>query len=181
MQLENINNNNLFLIGMMGSWKSTVGHKLAKALDMEFIDTDDAIEEMTEMKITDIFIEFGEKRFREMESAFFIEKAKQPRQIFSTGGGIVLVKKNRKILRKNGICFFLEAKPKTLVQRIHNTSKRPLVAGSNNLEDRLQNIWNERKQYYKYCAQHIITTDHLKPPQVLSKILNILEIPIADH
>ena len=55
MQLENINNNNLFLIGMMGSWKSTVGHKLAKALDMEFIDTDDAIEEMTEMKITNIY------------------------------------------------------------------------------------------------------------------------------
>ena len=97
---------NLFLIGMMGSWKSTVGRKLAEALDMEFIDTDDAIEEMTEMKITDIFIEFGEKRFREMESAFFIEKAKQSRQIFSTGGGIVLVKKNRKILRKDGICFF---------------------------------------------------------------------------
>ena len=67
---------NLFIIGMMGSWKSTVGRKLAESMDMEFIDTDDAIEEVTEMKISDIFREFGEDRFREMETAFFIEKAK---------------------------------------------------------------------------------------------------------
>ena len=87
---------NLFLIGMMGSWKSTVGRNLASTLDMEFIDTDDAIEEMTEMKVKDIFREFGEKRFREMETAFFIEKAKQLGQIFSTGGGIVLGEENRK-------------------------------------------------------------------------------------
>ena len=70
-------NNNLFLIGMMGSWKSTVGRELSKVMDMEFVDTDDAIEEITEMKVADIFREFGEKRFREMEKAFFIEKAKQ--------------------------------------------------------------------------------------------------------
>ena len=81
---------NLFLIGMMGSWKSTVGRKLAQSMDMEFIDTDDAIEEIMEMKISDIFSEFGEDRFREMETAFFIEKAKQTGQVFSTGGGIVL-------------------------------------------------------------------------------------------
>ena len=90
---------------MMGSWKSTVGRKLAEALKLEFIDTDDAIEEMTEIKVTDIFREFGEDRFREMEAAFFIEKAKQSGQIFSTGGGIVLGEENRKVLQNNGICF----------------------------------------------------------------------------
>ena len=103
---------NLFLIGMMGSWKSTVGRKLASTLDMEFIDTDDAIEEMTEMKVADIFREFNEKRFREMETAFFIEKAKQSGQIFSMGGGIILGKKNRKVLQNNGICFLLMHLPK---------------------------------------------------------------------
>ena len=95
-------NNNLFLIGMMGSWKSTVGRELSKVLDMEFVDTDDAIEEINEMKMADIFKEFGEKRFREMEKAFFIEKAKQPGQIFSTGGGIILRKENRKVLLFRG-------------------------------------------------------------------------------
>ena len=96
MLLENINNTNIFLIGMMGSWKTTVGCKLAVTLDMEFIDTDDAIEEITEMKIADIFRELNEKRFREMESAFFVEKAKQPGQVFSTGGGLFSVLRTEK-------------------------------------------------------------------------------------
>ena len=100
---------NLFIIGMMGSWKSTVGRKLADNMGMEFVDTDDAIEEVTEMKISDIFSEFGEDRFREMETAFFIEKAKQTGQVFSTGGGIVLESENRKVLKKNGTLFFLNA------------------------------------------------------------------------
>ena len=81
---------------MMGSWKSTVGRKLAEALDMEFVDTDDAIEEVTDMKISDIFREFGEKRFREMETAFFVEKTKQSGHVFSTGGGLFSVLKTEK-------------------------------------------------------------------------------------
>ena len=174
-------NNNLFLIGMMGSWKSTVGRELSKVMDMEFVDTDDAIEEINEMKMADIFKEFGEKRFREMEKAFFIEKAKQPGQIFSTGGGIVLAKENRKVLQNNGICFFMDASPQTLADRIHNTTKRPLLTDSDNIEDRLQNIWQERIELYRNCAHHIIKTDELKPEQVLDEILKILEVPVADH
>ena len=166
---------------MMGSWKSTVGCELSKVMDMELVDTDDAIEEINEMKMADIFKEFGEKRFREMEKAFFIEKAKQSGQIFSTGGGIVLEEENRKVLQNNGICFFLDASPKILAQRIHNTDKRPLLADSDNLEDRLKTIWQDRSELYKNSAHHIIKTDELKPPQVLDKILKILEVPIADH
>ena len=172
---------NIFLIGMMGSWKSTVGRKLAEALNMEFIDTDDAIEEMTKMKVKDIFREFGENRFREMETAFFIEKAKQSGQIFSTGGGIVLEKDNRNILQNNGVCFFLDASPQILAQRIHNTDKRPLLADSENLENSLKTIWQERSDLYQNCAHHVINTNELNPPQVLDKILLILEVPIADH
>ena len=91
---------------MMGSWKSTVGRKLANVLNMEFVDTDDVIEEVTEMKISDIFSEFGEIRFREMEMAFLKEKSLQKGQIFSTGGGIVLQSSNRNILKNNGTTFF---------------------------------------------------------------------------
>ena len=172
---------NLFLIGMMGSWKSTVGRKLASTLDMEFIDTDHAIEAMTEMKISDIFMEFGEERFREMEKAFFVEKAKQSRQVFSTGGGIVLSTENRKVLKKNGTTFLLDASPKTLTNRIHNTTKRPLLIEVENLEDRLKTIWNDRSDLYKDCSHHVIKTDKLEPSQVLDKIIKILEVAIADH
>ena len=166
---------------MMGSWKSTVGHELSKVMDMEFVDTDDAIEEINEMKMADIFKEFGEKRFREMEKAFFIEKAKQPGQIFSTGGGIILRKENRKVLQNYGICFFLEASLQTLADRIHDTTKRPLLTDSDYIEDRLQNIWQERREFYRNCAHHIIKTDELKPPEVLDEILKILEVNVADH
>ena len=181
MPQENTNNTNLFLIGMMGSWKSTVGRKLAEVLDMEFVDTDDVIEEMTEMKVAEIFKEFGEERFRKMEMAFFIEKAKQHGQIFSTGGGIVLEKQNRNVLQNNGICFLLDAAPKTLSERIHNKTKRPLLTDSDNLEGRLQTIWQDRSSFYTDCAHHVIKTDELNPPQVLDKILKILEIHVADH
>ena len=165
----------------MGSWKSTVGLKLAEALDMEFVDTDDAIEEVTDMKISDIFREFGEKRFRKMETAFFIEKSKQSSQIFSMGGGIVLEEKNRNILHNNGICFLLDASSQTLADWIHNTTKRPLLTDSDNLEETLQTIWNDRSELYQNCAHHIIKTDEFNPPEVLDQILKILEVRIADH
>ena len=173
--------NNIFLIGMMGSWKSTIGSKLAEVLNMEFIDTDDAIEEVTTMKIAEIFLEFGENKFREMEEAFFSEKAKQDGQVFSTGGGIILSKKNRKVLKNNGICFFLNASPQILADRIYNTIKRPLLTDSDNLEDRLQKIWHNRSKFYRNCAHHIVKTDELKPPEVLDEIIKILEVPIADY
>ena len=76
---------NIFLIGMMGSWKSTVGKKLAQKIQMEFIDTDDAIEEFMEMKISEIFYEFGEKKFREMETAFFNENLNKKVKFFLQG------------------------------------------------------------------------------------------------
>ena len=70
-------NQNIFLIGMMGSWKSTVGKKLSNELDLEFIDTDDEIEDATGESISEIFSNKGESQFREMESAFFVKKSKQ--------------------------------------------------------------------------------------------------------
>ena len=166
---------------MMGSWKSTVGRNLASSMDMEFIDTDDAIEEVTKMKISDIFREFGEDRFREMEAAYFKEIAKQTEKVFSTGGGIVLDLENREILKKNGTTFFLNASIKTLADRIHNTKKRPLLQGSENYKSRLEQIWEERKSFYRDPAHHTIDTDNINPAQVLEKILNQLAVPLANH
>ena len=166
---------------MMGSWKSTIGRKLAETTNMEFVDTDDAIEEVTDMKISDIFREFGEDRFREMEMAFFMEKAKQTGQVFSTGGGIVLGSENRKILKNNGTTFFLNASTYTLANRIHNAKKRPLLTDNNNLESCLEQIWKDRENYYINSSHHTIHTDELTPPEVLDEILNLLEVPIANN
>ena len=172
---------NLFIIGMMGSWKSTVGLKLAEAMSMKFVDTDDSIEEVTKMKISDIFTEFGEDRFREMETAFFIEKAKQTGHVFSTGGGIVLKPENRKTLKKYGTTFFLNATIKTLADRLHNTQKRPLLTESDNVTMCLEKIWEERRNYYKSSSHHTIDTNNLSPEQVLDEILNLLKVPFENH
>ena len=166
---------------MMGSWKSTVGRKLANVLNMEFVDTDDVIEEVTEMKISDIFSEFGEIRFREMEMAFLKEKSLQKGQIFSTGGGIVLQSSNRNILKNNGTTFFLEASIKILADRINNTKKRPLLDGSKYIDVQLEEIWIKRKKFYEDSSHHTINTDTLSPSQVLDKVLNILELPLANY
>ncbi len=172
---------NIFLIGMMGSWKSTAGRKLAKALQMEFIDTDDEIEEMMDMKVANIFAEFGEAKFREMESAYFVEKAKQKGILFATGGGIVLNEKNREVLKESGKTILLDAAANTLAQRIHNTSKRPLLKDSENLEERLQSIREKRHPLYLECAHLIVETDILEPPQVVNSILTLLDLPVEKY
>ena len=69
--------NNIFLIGMMASGKTTIGKQLSKQLDREFIDIDQDLESINNMSISDIFNDFGEHKFREMEMAYFIEKTKE--------------------------------------------------------------------------------------------------------
>ena len=170
--MENINN--IFLIGMMGSWKSTVGQKLALNKTIQFVDTDQAIEKIMSMKISEIYDEFGEEKFREMESSYFIEKSKQTGFIFSTGGGIVLGKKNRNILQSNGICFLLNASPKILASRIKNIEKRPLLNNVEDIEKQLIKIWNKRKKLYNSSAHYTINTENIKPNEIVLQILKIL-------
>jgi len=165
---------NIFLIGMMGCWKSTVGRKLATSLSWEFIDTDDEIEEATEQSIVDIFYQRGEARFREMEKAYFLEKSAQSGYVISTGGGIILAEENRNSLKNNGITILLKASPETLSNRIKNSDVRPLLNGADDLIQ-LSNIWQERKEFYEESADVIIQTDRLNPAQVVDLIIKKLE------
>ena len=88
---------------------------------------------------------------------------------------------NRKVLQNNGTTFFLKASIETLADRIHNTKKRPLLTVSENLQTRLEQIWKERKSFYRNSAHHMIDTDDLNPTQVLDEILNLLKVPLANH
>ena len=171
---------NIFLIGMMGSWKSTIGKKLASSLELQFIDTDDEIEEATEQTVAKIFEERGEAQFREMETAYFVEKSQQPGFVISTGGGIVVTEENRIALQNNGITIFLKASPETLLHRIKNTDKRPLLHGDDPLF-RLSKIWKERQKFYEESAHLTIETDRLNPVQVLEIIIKKLEMKNEIH
>ena len=154
----------------MGSWKSSVAKELAKKLNMKSCDIDDDIESLTELTITDIFSKYGEKRFREMESIYFIEKSKQNRMIFSTGGGIILNKKCREILINNGLTFFLDAPINVLAERIKKSSNRPLLKDKNK-KVALSKYYNDRIVHYTNCSNHIIQTENSNPKSIADKII----------
>ena len=167
-------NQNIYLIGMMGSGKTTIGEKISKKMNMNFIDIDQKIEEIMSMSISEIFDVFGEKRFRDMEASFLIEKSKESGIVFSTGGGIILNKSIRQHLKNNGITFFLDTSIGELKKRINNNKKRPLLKYSKNIEIDLKKINDQRKNQYISSANHILKTDHLDPDLISNKIIKIL-------
>ena len=166
--------NNIYLIGMMGSGKSTVGKNLSEKLNMSFVDIDDDIKAVNEMKMAEIFDNFGEKKFREMESAYFIEKSKQKNNIFSTGGGIILKKENRSVLINNGTTILLEADCNSLLSRIKDSSDRPLISECNSLE-KISNIWEKRKKHYYNSCHHVVNCRELSISEVVNKIIEIVK------
>lgn len=168
-------NSNIYLIGMMGSGKSTIGRMLADKLNKKFIDTDDKIEEFTGLKITEIFEAFGEKRFREMEESYFIEKSQLNDLVISTGGGIIISPKNRKVLKSSINTIYLKAQPKILVERVSKKKdKRPLLMDEISIFNKLTNIYNERNKLYEQSANYIIETDMLTKIEKFNKVLSCL-------
>tara|TARA_Y100001970_G_C14194363_1_gene837211 strand:- start:761 stop:1279 length:519 start_codon:yes stop_codon:yes gene_type:complete len=165
--------NNIYLIGMMGSGKSTIGLELSKKLNMDFTDTDNDIESIHQMKIHEIFYYFGEEKFREMESAYFIEKSKEGNRVFSTGGGIILNKKNQNTLMNTGTTFLLDVDCETLVERIEKSKNRPLILGGNSSQI-IEELWEGRKKYYYDSSNHVIKATNLEIEQIIAEIINII-------
>ena len=158
---------NIFLIGMMCSGKSTIGKLLSKKLSMSVIDIDYDLEQLMDMSITTIFNEYGEKRFRLIESTYFRECSKNDSFIFSTGGGIVLDSNNQNILQTRGISFFLDCNTTVLIDRLNKQNQaRPLYK---NDEDVIS-LYNNRRNLYKRCSHHIIDTSALTKQEIVLKI-----------
>ena len=106
----------IFLVGMMGSGKSSVGIKLSEILQKEFVDLDNKVESDFGGKIADIFREFGEEKFRDLESSALEELCNCPNIIVATGGGVLQRKKNVSLLMHKKV-YFLDADPEKLYQR----------------------------------------------------------------
>ena len=160
---------NIYLIGMMGSGKSTIGEKLANHLNMDYVDIDSDIESIHQMNIVEIFNQLGEKKFRELESVYFLEKSTQPNQVFSTGGGIVLDRNNHDTLKNHGTTFFLEANCEILLDRIKDVSNRPLLNNKNPIKT-ISSIWEKRKKIYYDLSDHTINTNTLSINSLVSEI-----------
>ena len=149
----------IFIIGMMCSGKSSLAPILSKKLDIPFIDLDMDLVSILGLDIQEMFNMFSEKKFRSLESTYFLEHIKNPGHIYATGGGLVLNKNNREALSKYGITILLDTPLDLIYQRLmeNQGQSRPLFIDSPNRKN-LHQIWNNRKMYYAQCANLVINT-----------------------
>ncbi len=165
---------NIVLTGFMCTGKTSVGKLLAKKLSYQFVDTDDLIEERVGMKISQIFANYGEPYFRDIESEVVKEVSQKDNLVISTGGGVVLRKTNMDELRKNGIIINLTAKPQTIFNRLKNQPGiRPLLNKPDPLKE-IINLLSQREEYYKNCDLRI-ETDNISVEEVVEQILNFIK------
>ena len=158
---------NIYLIGMMGSGKSTVGKTLSEKMHKPFIDLDSEIEKGTGKNISEIFDIDGEEQFRKMET----KQLKQySESIVACGGGIVLKDENREFINENGFTILLTASMEELSHRLSDSGNRPLLA-DDNTEEALTKLWMERQIDYLETANFTIETDGKNPEELTKEIL----------
>ena len=127
--------NRVFLIGFMGSGKSTVGHLLARSIDWKFIDLDHYIEKTQKRTVAEIFASDGEQIFRQIEREALHQVAKFDKVIVATGGGSPCFENNMEFMNREGLTIYLELTPEVLMQRLKDAkASRPLIAGKNEAE-----------------------------------------------
>ncbi len=167
---------NLILCGMMGAGKTTVGIKIAEYTSRRCCDTDELIVEKYG-KIADIFAQYGEKRFREIETETVKALAKQDGLVISTGGGLVLKQENNALLRQNGKIVYLRASIDTLVRRLRADGTRPLLENATEgLCDRLTRLLKERAPIYERVADFVVDVDGKTPEVIAKEIVEITEV-----
>ena len=165
-------NKNIVLIGMMGSGKSSIGKMLSKKLKLTFIDIDRIIEETEKMKISEIFKKYGENYFRKIEEKISLKFLSSENSVVSLGGGGFINTSIRKMCEKNCLSFWLDWKNETIIKRIFNSKKRPLV--KNLTKTQINNLIKVRSKFYT-LSDHRINCDKLDKVEIINKILDIYE------
>ena len=159
---------NIFLIGFMGTGKTTVGKKLAKRLNYEFVDLDHEIVASEGREIPEIFAQEGESYFRDVETKITKKIAYRDNQVVATGGGVVTREENVKCLKENGTVVLLTAKPEEILKRTSGDDYRPLLEVEDPLA-KIKGLLEERKEVYD-CTSHQIDTTNLSVLEVVEKI-----------
>ena len=165
----------LIIIGPMASGKSVVGKKLSKRMNLDFFDTDESIEKKAGASISWIFDIEGEGSFRKRESDVFSELMKLDNCVISTGGGIVLKKENRELLKRQMVVY-LEVSIQTQLERTLNDNKRPLLLESENTEQTLRELKGIRDPLYEECANITINDGKTSHNAVVDEIIDQLNL-----
>lgn len=148
---------NVVLVGFMGTGKSAIGRVVAKLLKYQFVDTDQMVEEVTGLTISQIFKKYGEIRFRSEELLAAKKLADKQNLVIATGGGMPINPQIVEILKKNGVFVLLTTDPEIILKRVSRKNTRPLLAKGKTL-DSINKLIAERSESYAGCADITIDT-----------------------
>lgn len=165
----------LFLIGFMGSGKSTIGKSFSERYQCSFVDTDVYIESKYRMEIPKIFAKYGEDTFRKYEGEVLKEVLLF--DIIATGGGIVERNENIQFMAQNGTIVYLHTTYREIDRRLQGDTSRPLWVNSDRATKRA--LYKRRHKLYEQCAHKIIYTDGQSVEQIVQKLAN--KYPFNDH
>ena len=162
--------NNIVLIGPMGSGKTTVGRRLAEVLQNDFYDADHEIINKTGVSIDHIFDIEGEEGFRERESSILEDLCVKPNIVLATGGGAIILKKNRELIKKMGSVIYLSSSVDQILRRTSKSKTRPLLENSPNRRKTILDIIEAREPLYQEVASIVINTNGKKLNEVIKEI-----------
>lgn len=166
---------NIFLVGLMGAGKTTVGRALAKKLNKRFIDSDHEIEARTGASIPLIFEIEGEASFRQREAEVIRDLTAQTDIVLATGGGAILRAENRECLKTRGTVIYLRASVNSILQRTAHDKNRPLLQTADPRR-RIEELAREREPYYREIAHIVVETGRPNVQSLVQVILSQLEL-----
>lgn len=165
---------NIFLIGFMGSGKSTVAKGLQEIFHTEAIEMDALIAKQQGMAITEIFEKFGEDYFRDLETKLLLDIREKQGAIVSCGGGVVIRPENIKAMKESGIVILLSASPETVYKRVKDSRERPVLNGNMNVAY-IAGLQEKRRAMYEAAADVTIATDKKSVDMICREIQKIVE------
>lgn len=160
----------IFLIGFMGAGKSTIARALQRKLGFPLIEMDERIVKEQGMSINDIFAQYGEDHFRDIESQLIVDIGKEEPSIVSCGGGVVVRPQNTQNMKEIGRIVFLKATPETIYERVKNSTDRPILNGHMNVEY-IAELMEKRRALYEAAADITIQTDGKTREQICEEII----------
>lgn len=171
---------NIYLIGLMGVGKTTIGKQLAKALQRPFYDSDRFIEESAGANIPTIFSYEGEEGFRLREQAAIRQLTAIPGIVMATGGGSILKPENRAALKSSGFVVYLHCSIDKILYRTRHDTQRPLLQ-TDNPRQRLESLLTQRGPLYQECADFKIDSGSLPGKTVVKTILQQYQAALEQH
>ncbi|EHO84540.1 shikimate kinase [Eubacterium infirmum F0142] len=165
--------NNLYIIGFMGSGKTSLASELDKISENKKINVDALIEKKLGMSISEIFAIHGEAFFRKHEHELLSEISKHDNQIVDCGGGLPLTPENRKLIKTSGRCIYLKVSPNAVLQRLKSDESRPLLENKKSIKE-ISLMLDKRVPFYESIADISIETDNFTTKEIAEKLIPYL-------